>query len=156
MSRSERWLLDISNLLVGGTGVAYFVMKFLMEPADEWAVVNHPWQPHVQHLHVLAAPFLVFAGGLIWKQHVMKKFRQAGSRGRKSGLILALQLGPMVVSGSLIQASVSEIWREVWVWVHLITSGLWIVTAIAHKIAVPRNESTGETHEPLINGRPAP
>jgi hypothetical protein len=31
-------------------------MRCLAEPADEWAVVNHPWQPHLQHLHVLAAP----------------------------------------------------------------------------------------------------
>ncbi len=56
-------------------------MKFLMESADEWAVVNHPWQPHVQHLHVLAAPLLVFACGLLWKNHVLEKMRGDGSQG---------------------------------------------------------------------------
>ena len=139
MSRTERWLLDIANLLVGGTGIVYAVMKFLMEPADEWAVVNHPWQPHVQHLHVLAAPLLVFVGGLFWKHHVLKRYRENGASGRRTGLILALQFIPMVLSGYLIQVSVSEIWREVWVWVHLITSGLWIAMAIAHRVGVSRN-----------------
>jgi hypothetical protein len=103
MTRTERWLLDVANLLVVGTGIVYAVMKYLMEPADEWTVVNHPWQPHVQHLHVLAAPLLVFAGGLIWRHHVLKRLRDKGSNGRASGLALALQFAPMVLSGYLIQ-----------------------------------------------------
>lgn len=134
MSRTERWLLDITNLLVAGTGVAYAVMKYLMDSPDEWAVVNHPWQPHMQHLHVLAAPLLVFAGGLIWRHHVLKRLRDQETDGRMSGLALVFQAAPMVMSGYLIQVSVSEFWRSVWVGVHLAFSALWIVTVMAHRI----------------------
>jgi len=134
MSRTERWLLNVANLLVAGTGIVYAGMKYMMESANEWAVVNHPWQPHVQHLHVIAAPLLVFAGGLIWKHHVLARLRDNGSNGRLSGLGLALQFVPMVMSGYLIQISVSETWRSVWVGIHLVSSGLWIVTAAAHRI----------------------
>ena len=70
MSRSERLFLHVANGLVGGTGLVYAAMRYLMNPTDEWSVVNHPWQPHVQHLHVLVAPLLVFAAGLIWSRHV--------------------------------------------------------------------------------------
>lgn len=139
MSRAERWLLDVANLLVAGTGIVYAVMRYLMTPADEWMVVNHPWQPHVQHLHVLAAPLLVFAGGLIWRHHVLAKLRADGPGGRRSGLVLTALLAPMVLSGALIQVSVSEGWRTVWIAVHLITSGLWIVAMIAHRIEAVRS-----------------
>ena len=133
MSRTERCLLDIANLLVVGTGIDYAGMKYMMESADEWAVVNHPWQPHVQHLHVITAPLLVFAGGLIWKHHVLARLRDNGSDGRLTGLGLAVQFVPMVMSGYLIQISVSEIWRSVWVGIHLVSSALWIVMAVAHR-----------------------
>jgi len=134
MSRLERWLLDISNLIVGGTGIVYAVMKYFMESTDEWAVVNHPWQPHVQHLHVLGAPLLVFACGLLWSNHVVPKLDANGSRGRLTGLALVVQLIPMVVSGSLIQVSVSEGWRTIWVWIHLLTSCAWLIGAVAHRL----------------------
>lgn len=133
MSRAERRLLDIANLLVGGTGLIYAVMKYLIEAADEWAVVNHPWQPHVQHLHILAAPLLVFVAGAFWKHHVLEGRRGNGSNGRATGLALAIQLVPMVLSGYLIQVSVAENWRLVWIWVHVITGGLWCLLVVSHR-----------------------
>ena len=142
MSRTERWLLDGANLLVGGTGIVFAIMKYLLEPADEWAVVNHPWQPHVQHLHVLTAPLLVFVGGLFWKNHVLRRYRDNGTEGRSTGVALAIQLAPMVLSGYLIQVSVSEAWRTAWVVVHLITSGLWMALAAAHRFDVHASRKT--------------
>lgn len=134
MNRAERRFLDIANLLVGGTGLVYAVMKYAMEATDEWAVVNHPWQPHFQHLHVLAAPLLVFAGGMFWKHHVLEKMRGNGANGRATGLALAVQFIPMVVSGYLIQVTVSEMWRTIWIWVHLMTGCLWCLAVIAHRV----------------------
>ena len=143
MSRTERRLLDISNLFVGGTGIVDGVMKYLMESPDEWAVVNHPWQPHVQHLHVLAAPLLVFTCGLFWSRHVVEKLCGNGSGGRATGLTLIVQFVPLVLSGYLIQVSVSQTWRTVWIWVHLITAGIWILTAVAHRLRTTASARTG-------------
>ena len=147
MSRTERWLLNISNLLVGGTGVVYAVMIFLMESPEEWSVVNHPWQPHVQHLHVLAAPLLVFACGLLWNRHVLPKLSANNPRGRITGLALVIQLIPMVLSGYLIQVSVSEGWRTIWVWVHLVTSFAWIMMTIAHRLLPSDHSGPGADQE---------
>ena len=77
MSRAEWTLVHMANSLVIVTGVVYAVMRYLVTPSDEWAVVNHPWQPHVQHLHLLAAPLLVFAVGVIWRRHVVKRCANA-------------------------------------------------------------------------------
>ncbi|HPK65509.1 MAG TPA: hypothetical protein PKX99_02905 [Thermoanaerobaculia bacterium] len=66
MSRIEAWLLHIGSLLVGGTGLVYAWMRYVATPADPDAVVSHPWQPMVQHLHVLTAPLLVLAIGALF------------------------------------------------------------------------------------------
>jgi len=127
-------LLDVANVLVAGTGVVYALMRYVMDSTDEWAVVNHPWQPHVQHLHILAAPLLIFVGGAFWKRHVIEKMRGNSSNGRTTGLVLAVQFVPMVLSGYLIQVSVTETWRIVWIWVHLVTAALWCLLAAAHRV----------------------
>ncbi|MDE2728848.1 MAG: hypothetical protein OXI19_12570, partial [Gemmatimonadota bacterium] len=106
MSRIEVWFVHISTILVGVTGVAYAVMRYLMEPADAYSVVSHPWQPGVQYLHIVVAPFAVFAIGLIWKNHVYDHYRRGLTTGRRSGISMMLTMVPMVVSGYLIQVSV--------------------------------------------------
>ncbi|HSL83715.1 MAG TPA: hypothetical protein VLF66_13150, partial [Thermoanaerobaculia bacterium] len=86
MKAWETWTVHLSTVLVAGTGVVYAAMRYLMEPTDPFAVVNHPLQPTVQHLHVLVAPLLVFGVGLIWREHVWKHFRNGVRSGRRSGL----------------------------------------------------------------------
>jgi len=134
VSRFEAVFLHLSTLLVAGTGLVYAWMVYLVHPADPYALVNHPWQPQVQHLHILAAPLLVFASGLIWRRHVWMGWRRGGPERQRSGVSLALTLIPMVVSGYLIQTAVEERWRHVWVIVHLAASGLWLAGYLVHQV----------------------
>jgi hypothetical protein len=124
--------LHIANLAVCGTGLVYAWMRYLVEPTEEWAVVNHPWQPHLQHLHVLAAPLLVFAVGLIWSAHVVGKLKN-GSRNRVAGIGLIALFLPMAASGYLLQAAVEEVWRQIWIWVHVVSSLLWVAAFVVHQ-----------------------
>jgi len=133
VSRAESWAMHLSSLLVGGTGLVYAWMLYFVHPADPWAVANHPWQPHVQHLHILAAPLLVFTMGLVWQRHIWSHWRNGIRRGRRSGLSLVLTLVPMAVSGYLVQTAVDDGWRKLWVAVHLVASGLWIAGYLAHQ-----------------------
>ncbi len=134
MSARLRWLVHAANLSVALTGVIYFVMKFLMEPVDEWAVVNHPWQPAMQHLHVVAAPLLVFVVGYIWRQHIAYGLAH-GEASRRSGWGLILSFAPMAASGYLVQISTDETWRTIWSYLHLVTSGVWLLAFAAHLVA---------------------
>ena len=131
MSPVERTLQYSSNVLVGGTGVLYGAMRYFMEPADEWAVVNHPWQPHLQHLHVVLAPLLVFACGLIWRRHVVNHWKHE-SHLRRSGPALAAMLIPMIASGYMLQVAVSPGWRRAWVVVHVASSCVWMLAFVVH------------------------
>jgi len=135
MTRGEAWCQHLANALVGGTGLVYAWMRYLAEPADEFAVVNHPWQPDVQHLHVLFAPLLVFATGLIWSAHVWARVRSGFKPRRKLGLGLVALLLPMIASGYLLQVSVEEGTRAFYGWTHLVTSLAWLLVYIAHQLA---------------------
>lgn len=134
VARSEAWATHVATLLVGGTGLVYAWMAYLMKPADPYALVNHPWQPDLQHLHVLAAPLLVFAAGLLWRRHVWGSWRMGVRERRRSGIGIAFSVVPMVVSGYLIQTAVDETWRKVWVGIHLAASALWIAGYLAHQL----------------------
>jgi hypothetical protein len=134
VTRFEAWSLHLSNLLVGGTGLVYSGMLYLVTPSDPYAIVNHPLQPQVQHLHILVAPLLIFAVGLVWHRHVWSHWKRGKRQGRRTGVSMALTLAPMVVSGYLIQTAVDGDWRKVWVVVHLVASGLWVAGYLAHQI----------------------
>ncbi|HBL28211.1 MAG TPA: hypothetical protein DD490_15360 [Acidobacteria bacterium] len=141
MSRFERWLLHVATLLVAGTGLVYAWMIYFARPADPYAVVNHPWQPATQHLHVLVAPLLVFGAGVIWRRHVWAQWQRRVPQGLASGVALGLTLIPMIVSGYLLQTATGDTWRKVWVWVHIATSVLWLAGYLAHQAVRLRRRS---------------
>lgn len=130
--------MHLGTLLVGGTGLVYAWMVFFATPTDPYAVVNSPWQPLVQHLHVLTAPVLVFGAGTVWKRHAWLKFRRHDPTRRRSGISLLLTLAPMIASGYLLQIAVDETWRQVWVVVHVTASALWIVGYVGHQVTKRR------------------
>ena len=132
MKRAEAWALHLSMLLVGGTGLVYAWMRYLAAPDDPYAIVNHPWQPALQHLHIWTAPLLVFAAGLVWREHIWKHWSQGVRQGRRSGGTLLFSLAPMALSGYFIQTAVSDGWRQAWVIVHLATAALWTLGYAAH------------------------
>ena len=135
MNRLEAWLLHGATLLVGGGGLVYAWMRYFARPADPFAVVNHPWQPPAQHLHVLAAPLLVFALGLVWQSHVRASLRLGIPARRRSGWGLAATAAPMVASGYLLQTATAPGWRQAWLALHLASSALWLAGYAAHQLS---------------------
>jgi len=137
VSVADRIVQYVANVLVIGTGVLYAAMRYFMKPTDEWAVIHHPWQPHVQHAHVLVAPLLIFACGSIWRRHVVTHWKQE-TRLRRSGPGLAIVFVPMIVSGYLLQTAVSPVWRDAWVFAHVASSTVWLVAFVVHLIGASR------------------
>ena len=144
MTRGEAWSLHLSNGLVAGTGVVYAWMRYFAEPSDPYAIANHPWQPHLQHAHILLAPLLLFACGVVFKRHVWARVRSGFQPRRPTGLVLALMLVPMVMSGYALQTTGDELWNRIWVWVHVATSVLWIIGYGVHLLS-PRPRLVDET-----------
>lgn len=127
-----RRLVWSSSLLTGLTGVIHFWMEHALEPAQPWAVINHPLQPWVLKAHILVAPVMVFAIGLVAVDHIWRHFRQKVRPGRRSGVLAMAVFGPLVVSGYLIQAVTHAGWLFAIVAAHVVTGGLYLVALVGH------------------------
>lgn len=134
MSRGQAWALHVSTLLVGGTGLIYAWMLYLLEPVDELSILNHPQQALLQHAHIWFAPLLIFAIGMAWRGHIWRHLRSGRKPAKRSGLLLVGCLVPMTASGYFLQTSVSESWRTVWMWVHLVSSGAFVSGYLVHQV----------------------
>jgi len=155
MTRFEAWALHAANLLVGGTGIAWAVLRYGFESEDPYALANHPLEPLARHAHVLLAPLLVFACGLIWQAHVWPRVRGGFAQRRSSGLALASTCAPMIASGYLLQIAESDGWRAAWLWVHLASSALWITAYVLH-LSTRRIQLTGASNSPGARGTVVP
>ncbi len=137
MSRAEAWFHHLANLLVGATGLLYAWTLYLCTPEDEFALVNHPWQPDLHHAHLWTAPLVVFSAGMLWKQHGMRKLRQPEAVRKGSGVGLLGTAWPMILSGYWLQTAVEPSWRQAWPIVHLLSSGLWLAAYLGHQLRRP-------------------
>ena len=147
MTRNEARNLHISTALVGLTGLVYAWMRYFAESEDEFSLVSHPWQPELQASHIITAPLLVFACGLVWRAHVWLRVKSGFRQRRKTGLVLAVLLAPMIVSGYALQVAVEELWRDVWIVTHVASSVIWLLVYLVHQLA-PRREAPATVQEP--------
>ncbi|HEX5043471.1 MAG TPA: hypothetical protein VFV75_11230 [Candidatus Polarisedimenticolaceae bacterium] len=136
MTWTEKVLLWSSTLAVGVTGLVYAWMKYLLPPVDPYSAIHHPLQPLVLKVHLVAAPFLVFAVGLVFTQHIWGQFRAGLRRGRRSGIGTLLTLVPMVLSGHLIQTVTAESWLFSLAMIHLFTGSLFVLGFTSHQASM--------------------
>lgn len=133
MTRFERWVVWISSITTVVTGVVYLWLKYVLVSDDPFAVVNSPWQGPVLKLHIVAAPTLVFAFGLVAVRHVWRHLRNRVSEGRLSGLAGVVALIPMIATGYLIQAVTDEGWLRALAWSHIGLGLLYAVAILCHQ-----------------------
>jgi hypothetical protein len=156
---TEKGLLWSSTLMVGITGLVYAWMKYLLPPVDPYSTMHHPLQPLVLKIHLVAAPFLVFAVGLVFMQHIWGQFRAGLKRGRRSGVGTLLTLVPMVLSGYLIQVVTAESWLFWLAMAHLVTGSLFLLGFTSHQVAMWTRQArarrrAAESSRPAPDGRP--
>ncbi|MDP9191682.1 MAG: hypothetical protein M3P06_08255 [Acidobacteriota bacterium] len=133
VSRLQLFWLHLSIALTTATGVVFAVMKYFMESSDEFAVANHPLQPHMLAAHVVIAPLALFVLGWTFSNHMLPKFRFSEDS-RKSGIASMLLLVPMTLSAYLLQIATNETVREAMAVTHWIASGLFVIGYVAHLI----------------------
>ena len=130
----EIWLSHISTLLVTVSGLAYLWMKYAMGTDDPFSIVNHPWQPAMLSLHVMAAPLLVFVVGLMVQSHIQKKLRGGAKSNRGSGLLSMATLPVMIASGYMLQVVTAPGLASITLGMHLVSSSLFVITYAVHQV----------------------
>ncbi len=146
MTNFQRWLLYGSTVAAAASGITYFVMKRFLEPSDPWAVINHPLEPWALKVHILSAPLMLFAVGLITTQHIWRSLKSSLPTGRHSGRIVSYVFGPLVLSGYLIQAMTSPLTLEVLAWTHLVLGVVGATAIGVHRVTLHgrRRQRKGE------------
>jgi hypothetical protein len=134
MSRLRAWYTHVVTIVVGVSGVAYLVMKYLMKTDDPFSVVNHPLQPYALDIHVFAAPLLIFAFGLLFESHIQKQLKLGGSGNRRSGYASIVTFAFMSASGYALQISSVATLSRVALVIHLVSSGLFLVSYVTHQV----------------------
>lgn len=132
MSRGQIIYLNASAGLVALTGIVFAWMKYVMKSSDPFAVANHPLQPYALSAHVFLAPFLVFAFGWIFGDHIWPKFSQQQTRDRRTGLWPMAMIVPMALTGYLIQITTEDRIHFAMAALHWISSALFVVAYGAH------------------------
>jgi hypothetical protein len=138
VKRWERWAFNVSALLVAATGFIYFWMKYLLENPDPFAVVNHPWEPAMLHLHVLASPAFILVFGIILNSHIVKKLGAARVPNRKTGLSSLALFSAMIGSGYLLQVMTDDTWLRALLVLHVGSGALFTLTYTAHLVISAR------------------
>lgn len=139
MSRTTAWLIHISALGLGVTGMVYGWLRYFTDPVDEFALYNHPSEPGLRDVHLLLAPLCLFLWGVIWRSHVWARFRGGMQKRRRTGIALMALVLPMVLSGYMLQVAVDESLRQLWIWTHGITGSGWILLYALHQLG-PRSQ----------------
>jgi hypothetical protein len=155
MTSLERWSLNFAALLTGATGLLYGWLRYYGQHAGEFGVEAHPLQATLQHLHVLAAPLLVFALGMLVRGHVLPMWRSGRPGGRASGIVLALILAPMALSGYAVQVAVEPRWRLAFAWVHGVLSLLFLAGYGFHQLAALRQPRIAEAMDGEVSLNPS-
>lgn len=132
MKRWEVVLLQVSALVVAISGIAYGVMKYALTGTDPDSPLGHPWQPGTVKAHVLAAPFLVFALGVVARGHALFKWRSGETTGKRSGLVLLGFVAPLVLSGYAVQVLTGELARKGTGWGHTAVGAVFVLAYLIH------------------------
>ena len=145
MSRLDAWLLHLSTIILSITGLLYAGMHYLMKPADPFSVVNSPLEPYMLAFHILAAPLLILAAGMILHSHILWKLSTGSQIARKTGIFLIPLFVIMASSGYFLQVFTST-GRSTLVVVHLASGTLWFLFYAGHQIASLRFRRSMQSH----------
>lgn len=150
MSRFEKWSVWGTSALTVLTGVGYFVTKYMVAPPDPYAVVNHPLQPWFLKAHVVVSPLMLFALGTIAVQHVWKHYISGMEVSRRSAVITAAAVIPMVLTGYLIQVLTDEGWVRAMALSHIVFGALYGLGLALHTWII--RKKNGEARKTVEEG----
>lgn len=132
MKAWERWSFGVLSAVVAVTGFAYLWMKYFVTTEDPMAVVNHPWQPAMLNLHVIASPALILVFGIVLNSHVMRKLAHNRPPNRRTGLASFGTFAAMVITGYSLQVITSEAVLEAMVIVHVASGVVFSASYVIH------------------------
>ena len=134
----EKILFNAGIVVVSGTGIVLFYMKYCMSPMDEYAVINHPWQPLILKLHIIFSPLLLLQLGYLLAIHAIPFLKKKIKAALKTGFFIIVFILPMVISGYGIQVVNDDFWLSVMSILHISFSFIFLVLYLLHYLVSKR------------------
>ena len=130
----ERWAFNALHAVVAVTGFVYLYMKLVLVTDDPFAIINHPWQPAMLSIHVVAAPALIAVFGMLFRSHSLRKLRSGNPANRRSGWTSIIGFSVMAMSGYLIQVGTSPAFITFSIWLHIAAGTLFVLSYGIHLV----------------------
>lgn len=134
MTAREKWTFNLLALVVSASGLAYLWMKYGMASGDPFALVNHPWQPWMLAIHVLASPWFLVMFGVLVNSHISLKLAAESGQDRRSGYLSLVAFVTMTFSGYALQVATNPRTTRAMLVLHLVSSGLFVLAYGAHLV----------------------
>ena len=128
----ERWAFNALHVVVGVTGFVYLYMKFVLVTDDPFAIINHPWQPAMLSIHVVAAPVFIAFFGMLFRSHSLRKLLSGNPANRRSGWTSIIGFSVMALSGYFIQVGTSLAFITFSIWLHVAAGTLFTIGYSVH------------------------
>lgn len=119
-------------------GVIYGVYKYFFQIETEYGIRPHPIQDIWLALHIMLSPLLVFAFGLLWKNHIVLMYHNSLIK-RRSGLSLVVLMILMIFSGYLLQIIYEQEAQKITAYVHIAVSAVFSLGYIVHHLLGKRS-----------------
>ncbi len=130
----EQWAFNLFHGIVAVTGIVYLYMRYVMTAIDPFAVINHPWQPAMLSLHVVAAPIFIAFFGMLFRSHTLRKLLSPDAGNRRTGWMSLISFSTMALTGYLLQVASSPTGLSVLVWAHVSTSLVFVAGYSVHLV----------------------
>ncbi|MCY4602413.1 MAG: hypothetical protein OXF27_21120 [Acidobacteria bacterium] len=130
----ERWAFNALHVAVAATGFVYLYMQYAMSTDDPFAIINHPWQPAMLSIHVVAAPVFIAFFGMLFRSHSLRKLRSPNPGNRRSGWTSLIGFSVMALSGYMIQIAAAPSLITFFVWLHVAAGTLFAIGYSVHLV----------------------
>lgn len=141
MKRWEAWWNHAALVAVSLTGVVYGIFKYFVPGTDPDSRIGHPWQPVMLKAHILVAPFVVFAIGLLFRRHALARIQTGEPNGRRSGALMFWLLLPLALTGYLVPVFVETTAVRAAAWSHAVLGVFFLVGYAVHPKSKALTES---------------
>ena len=137
MTRLQRIAFLVIVLASAASAAGFVVLRYMVEPADEFSAYGHPAAPWLLDAHVLLATALTLVLGVLLGVHVLPSL-SGERRARKTGILLLASAAILVASGPLLGCLSGELARVVCGWVHGLSGVVFTLGIPVHLAEVRR------------------
>ena len=132
LSKTERIIYYTVFLILFLSGIIWLVLHYLCNSVGEFGIMSHPLENKVLCIHGFAAFGFAFIFGNIWAMHVKFGIQKKYKKNFKSGVINALLITILIITGLLLYYTGNDMVRLTASMTHWICGIVLFIVIVLH------------------------